>query len=307
MFDINLDELPKTAEEYASMYTERLNIAFKKLGANIELPDLVNLTRDDLEEFANMVKENKLNEVVYELIKKGYDATRQALEHQIRETVKSWESLLEKYAEYETKLTKIATDAENERKVARRMNAPQWVFDAINNMEKERKAQAAFEKFQKEPEWLIATGDLAGMTDQSLRGLVNTLEDYKKKGNLTTKQTKEINKALVALHKQIRKGNPFHAIADAMDEANMRASVYDEALEKTSNAIDRYMSSLSDLSDDERKKLKQLIDEYNRLLKLKERDSKVDASTIVNDEYAHLVRRAASDEAHVLWVVALAD
>ena len=282
MFDINLDELPKTAEEYASMYTERLNIAFKKLGANIELPDLVNLTRDDLEEFANMVKENKLNEVVYELIKKGYDATRQALEHQIRETVKSWESLLEKYAEYETKLTKIATDAENERKVARRMNAPQWVFDAINNMEKERKAQAAFEKFQKEPEWLIATGDLAGMTDQSLRGLVNTLEDYKKKGNLTTKQTKEINKALVALHKQIRKGNPFHAIADAMDEANMRASVYDEALEKTSNAIDRYMSSLSDLSDDERKKLKQLIDEYNRLLKLKERDSKVDASTIVN-------------------------
>ena len=183
MFDINLDELPKTAEEYASMYTERLNIAFKKLGADIELPDLVNLTRDDLEEFANMVKENKLNEVVYELIKKGYDATHQALEQQTRETVKSWESLLEKYAEYETKLTKIATDAENERKVARRMNAPQWVFDAINNMEKERKAQAAFEKFQKEPEWLIATGDLAGMTDQSLRGLVNTLEDYKKKGN----------------------------------------------------------------------------------------------------------------------------
>ena len=67
-----------------------------------------------------------------------------------------------------------------------------------------------------------------------------------------------------------------------MDEANMRASVYDEALEKTSNAIDRYMSRLSNLSDDERKKLKQLIDEYNRLLKLKERDSKVDASTIVN-------------------------
>lgn len=282
MFDINLDEIPKTAEEYADIYTSYLNKYFKGVGAKIELPSLLDLTRDDLEEFANMVKENKLEDAYYQFIKKGYDATHQALENQTRETVKSWESLLEKYAEYETKLTKITNDAEREREVARRMNAPQWVFDAINNMEKERKAQAAFEKFQKEPEWLIATGDLAGMTDQSLRGLVNTLEDYKKKGNLGAKQTKEINKALVALHKQIRKGNPFHAIADAMDEADLRASVYDDKLEEIQNAIGGYMSRLDELSDDEKKKLASLYKEYDKFVKLKERDSKVDASAIVN-------------------------
>jgi len=282
MFDIDLDTLPKNAEEYAAQYTKLLNQYLKENKSTLELPNLLNLTKDDMAMFKEQMEKGEINEKWYDAILKGYLATRDVRKKEVTDTMKDWNTLLEKYAEYETKMTNIAQDAEREREIAIAKGAPQWLLDAIENMKKQRQAQASFEEFQKRPEWLVATGDLAGMTNESLQGLVNTLEDFKKKGGLTEKQTKQINKAIVALHKQIRKGNPFHAIADAMDEANMRASVYDEKLEETSNLIDSYMSRLSDLSEDEKKKLKQLIDEYNKLLKLKERDSKVDASTIVN-------------------------
>lgn len=138
-----------------------------------------------------------------------------------------WNKLLEKYSEYEYKITQIRQQAEKERETARKKNAPQDVFDAINLREQRELAKLNFEEFQKSPEWIVATGDLASLTDKALGSLIKSLEEYKKKAkNLDPKQIKNLNNALKNLRKQQREGNPFLQIANALDEAKTRAELF---------------------------------------------------------------------------------
>lgn len=110
---------------------------------------------------------------------------------------------------------------------------------AIDKKELEEGAKVSFEEFQKSPDWIVATGDLAGLTDKAIGGLISSLEEYKKKAKyLNPKQIKQLNKALIDLYKKQKEGNPFKALSIAMMEAKQRVSVYEDELKDTQDELD---------------------------------------------------------------------
>lgn len=267
LWGINEETLPHTAQEYASRYTKALNKYLAEHKKDLVLPNLLNVTSDDMAEFQKLMEAGKLEEAYFDLIKKGYEATHEARQKETTDAIKNWDKLLEKYSEYQYKLKKIQDDANKERKdfvmmqgtdeqkslatsLFSQINAAtdedtknkliaqlkQLVKDvagddetkiqltvAIDKRQAQESARTAFEEFQKSPEWIVATGDLAGMTDKAIGGLIDRLEEYKKSAkNLDPKQIKQLNKALSSLYKQQRQGNPFAAIVNMLDQAKER-------------------------------------------------------------------------------------
>lgn len=312
MFDIDLDTLPRTAKEYADRYTKSLNKYFKEMGASIELPNMLNLTRDDMAAFQEQFDSNQLQQVYFDLIQKGYEATQEARKKESTDAIKEYDKLLQKYAEYQYKLTRIAKEANNERKAlvvkfgtdeqkesARKIYAQLEIEDdpkkaeelreqlkalvdqvvaddalriqlkvAIDKKEAEESAKTAFEEFQKSPEWVIATGDLAGLTDRALGGLIKRLEEYKKKSkNLDPKQIKQINNALKNLYKQQREGNPFASIANMLDQAKQRMEDIQPELDSIMSDIIALEKEIgdNDPTEEQAKHLEELKERWKEL------------------------------------------
>lgn len=277
MMGVNMDNLPRTVQEYADEYTKYLNKYFAENKTDIELPNL-NLTNDDLKWFEQMVKDGKLSEGTYKKIAEAVKDVREKKKKDFDETRKEYEALIKKYGEYEAKLQEVANTADKERlafakqfgdegqkgKAIRLIADIQAETDpkakeelrkklqelareiagddstriklqvAIDNKALQEQARVNFEQFQKSPEWITATGDLAGMTDQAIGGLIAKLEEYKKSArNLDPKQIKNLNNALKSLYKQQREGNPFKFMSNLMDEARSRMESYNEAIQKT--------------------------------------------------------------------------
>ena len=157
---------------------------------------------------------------------------------------------------------------------------------AIDNKEAQEQASLSFEEFQKSPEWVSATGDLATMTRGALGMLIQQLEEYKKKAkNLNPQQLKRLNNALRSLYKQQRSQSPFHEIADAIDQAKERMEDFDPAI----NEVEAQIKSLVEiqekegkLTDEQSKKLETLRDRYKKLKKEQSEVGEVSAITIVN-------------------------
>lgn len=157
---------------------------------------------------------------------------------------------------------------------------------SIDNSELRKIAQSQFEAFQNSPEWVAATGDLATFTDSALAMLINRLEDFKKKAkDLDPKQIHQINNALIKLRKEQRKGNPFAAIANALDEAKQAAQPFLDELQRLE---ERYVtlkakqrSGFVVLSEKETKELKELPDKIKAYQEAAEKAGNVSASAIV--------------------------
>jgi len=123
------------------------------------------------------------------------------------------------------------------------------------------------------------------MTNSALKSLVKTLEEYKRKGNLTEKQTRQINKTLTSLHKQIRKNNPFSVIADAVDEAHERAALYDSDIQKVTAAMQKLADTKEKngkLTEEEAREYDKLKKRLKELLQLQKESGEVSASAIVD-------------------------
>lgn len=114
MMGINTETLPRTIEEYASEYTKLLNKYLSEKNAGIELPNL-NMTKDDMRTFEEMVKQGTLNEEVYKTIAAAVQDVRDKRKKDMDEAIKSWDKLIEKYGEYEAKVNAIRDDAASER------------------------------------------------------------------------------------------------------------------------------------------------------------------------------------------------
>jgi DNA repair exonuclease SbcCD ATPase subunit len=203
--------------------------------------------------------------------------------------MQEWDKLLEKYAEYEYKVTQIQKEAERERETARKKGASQEILDAINNREKQELARVSFEEFQKTPEWIVATGDLANMSKSAIGMLIEQLEKYKRSAkNLSPKQIKQLNSALSKLYKEQRKNNPFKAISNMLDEAKERMATFDEDINKTQKEIDsltnkKKESIVEGIADEETdNKLKKAIKRLKELKEAREKTGKVDASSWVS-------------------------
>lgn len=261
---IDVSDLPKTASEYAERASKILNNKLKDLGAKTELPSVLDITDDDMRAF----EENKtFTDKQLELVKKAVEAARSFQRKETEDRIKDWDKLLEKYAEYETKVNKIQNDAVKERvtfaqqfgndeEKSLALNLQTQILAATDPQEKQKLiqqlqelvksiagddktklnivtsintgetrnlAKASFEEFQKSPEWITATGELSGMTNKAINGLIASLEKYKKSAkNLDPKQIKNINNALKNLYKEQRKNNPFGAITNMLDKAKER-------------------------------------------------------------------------------------
>lgn len=150
----------------------------------------------------------------------------------------------------------------------------------------QEEARINFEEYQKTPEWVLATGNISDLTHNALSKLIADLEQYKKKAKyLDDKQIKKINNALIALHKQIRKDNPFLAMGDSMDEARERMSLFQPEL-------DTIMKQIIDLekeigngegTDKQLKKLADLKKRWGEVYDQQQAYGKVAATTIVKN------------------------
>ena len=241
-----------------------------------------------------------------------YEATQETRKKEAADAVKEYEKLLQKYSEYQYKLTQIAKEADNERKAlvvkfgteeqkesARKIYAQLEVEDdtqkaeelkkqlkalvdqvvaddkvkiqlkvAIDTKEAQESAKTAFEEFQKSPEWVIATGDLAGMTDKAIGGLIKRLEEYKKNSkNLDPKQIKNINNALKNLYKEQRKNNPFGAIANMLDKAKERMADVLPEMASIASKIDAIESEIG-TGEATEEQIKELDELKERLVQL---------------------------------------
>lgn len=321
---IDVNDLPRTASEYAERASKELNKYLKENKANVELPNLLNVTDDDLRAFEEM---KVLTDAQLENVRKRVQQARELQKKEVSDQIKDWDKLLEKYAEYETKISKIQNDAvkervtfaqqfgsDEEKSLALNLQTqilaatdPQEkqklieqlqnlvkniagddktkinLVTAITNSEQQGVAKAGFEEFQKSPEWIIATGDLANLTDKAIIGLIDSINEYKRTATkLDPKQIRQMNKALSSLHKELRKGNPFHVIADAIDDAKERASIYDGVIAKMENTIEGYFDRFSSLTDEEKDSLKELIKALSELKEKQEEMQKIEPTAVVD-------------------------
>lgn len=285
---IDLNELPKNAEEAAKKAQQYIDKILRE-NKSKEKIDIASLMGKDA--FDKWIKSS--GHSMEDDIVKVVDNYRQALHKmQVDESKKQmqeWEKLLEKYAEYEYKVTQIQKEAEREREIARKKGASQEILDAINNREKQELARVSFEEFQKTPEWIVATGDLANMSKSAIGMLIEQLEKYKRSAkNLSPKQIKQLNSALSKLYKEQRKNNPFKAISNMLDEAKERMATFDEDIEKTQDEIDKLTkkkkeSVVEGIADEETdNKLKKAIKRLKELKEAREKTGKVDASSWVS-------------------------
>lgn len=328
---IDMSSLPHTAEEYAKRMTEALNKYLAEENSGIEIGNLLALTDDDLHMFQQRVDNKELNQVWIDEIVKDTKEARNALKKENSGIAKDWDSLVQKYSEYEYKIAQIQRNANNERKtfalkygsneqkeraivlttkivtekdqakkqelinqlktlladIAGDDDAKLKIKVAIDEKELQESAKLAFEEFQKSPDWIIATGELSGMTQKALHGLIEEIEEYKKKAkHLDPKSIQKINRTLRNLHKQVRKGNPFAAIIDVFDRAKERAEEYDAEIEEVSQSIADLtlkQQETGKLTDEENKKLGELLATYNKLKKKQKEQGKVPVTELVSD------------------------
>ena len=327
---IDMSSLPHTAEEYAKRMTEALNKYLAEEKSGIEIGNLLALTDDDLRMFQQRVDNKELNQVWIDEIVKDTKEARNALKKENSGIAKEWDSLVQKYSEYEYKIAQIQRNANNERKtfalkygseeqkeraivlttkiviekdqakkqelinqlkklladIAGDDDAKLKIKVAIDEKELQESAKLAFEEFQKSPDWIIATGELSGMTQKALHGLIEEIEEYKKKAkHLDPKSIQKINRTLRNLHKQVRKGNPFAAIIDVFDRAKERAEEYDAEIKEVSKSIADLtlkQQEKGELTDEENKKLGKLQATLQKLEKKKKEVGKVSATELVS-------------------------
>lgn len=339
---IDMSTLPHTAEEYAKRMTKALNKYLSKEKSGIEIGDLLGLTDNDLRMFQQRVDNKELNQVWVDNIVKNTKEARNALKKENSDIAKDWDSLIQKYAEYEYKIAQVQRNSNKERKafalkygsnaqkeralvlttkidaekdqakkqelinqlkqllaeIAGDDDAKLKIKVAIDQKELEEGAKVAFEEFQKSPEWIVATGDLAGLTDKALGGLISSLEEYKKKAKyLNPKQIKQLNKALIDLYKKQREGNPFKALSIAMMEAKQRVSVFEDELKDTQDELDELTKKQAEtFSVDRAKKIDELIERIKDLKKAIKDELKLNPKDVVDGIGAMIaVAKQASD------------
>ena len=316
MMGIDLDMLPHTVKEYADEYTKLLNKYLADNKTGIELPHL-NLTKDDMAAFKQMVDSGKLSADAFKFISDAVTDISKKTRKDISDTEKEWGKILEKYAEYESKLNNVLNTTAKEYKdfifkfgseteksaiidlqtkilATSDPTAKQELVNECENIAKDvagddrtkitfvtaistkglqESARVMFEEFQKKPEWITATGDLAGMTNDAIESLIKSIEKYKKSAKyLDSKQIKQINNALKNLYKEQRKNNPFGAIANMVDEAK-------ERMEDVQPEMDSIMSDIvalkkemenGEATEEQIKTLEDLEERWKNLAKIGE-------------------------------------
>lgn len=111
MFGINMETLPRTAKEYAERATKEINKYLSEKKSDIKIGNLLYLTDDDLRMFQERVETDGLSQEWVDNITKAAKDVRDVWKKETSNTIKNWNSLVEKYGEIQAKITKINKDS----------------------------------------------------------------------------------------------------------------------------------------------------------------------------------------------------
>lgn len=297
MLGLSDEEVKKLPYEVDDVM-QRIQSQIKKdFGKDVNLGQLLNMR--DLNAWLateDIKPDSGLADIITQAVKYINDIRRKEATDQIAE----WNKLLEKYAEFEYKRTQIMKEAERDREVARKKNAGQDILNAIDKRERRELANLDFEQFQLSATWITATGDLATLADDALLTLINRLEEYKDKASdLDPKSIKRINDALRKMHKELRRGNPFRAIIETIDDAKARVEDYEITLNEISDEADKIWDKITGgtATSDDFIKLQQLDDAWKKVYEEMQKVGKVSPEALtsaINDSIA-VARKATND------------
>lgn len=289
-FGFSLSELPDNAEiaiqTLQKKVTEGIAKYFNKNYGVIPIEKYIDfdILNGKIEDWANETGVTMDNELVT-VLHNAQKMAQEIFKKDAAETIALWEKLLEKYGEYVAKRKQILLDYENDLKTARRNNAPQSVYDAIEKRRGQELAGLDFDMLQQSQTWITATGDLSKLADSAIQVLINDLVEFKKANkNLDPKNMQKINKTLRQLYKQQKSENPFLALTRVFDAAKERFDEYQAEIDQTTAAIEKYIDmeirgeylNANQIAD-----LKQLIDTYERLKREQREVGKVSITEVV--------------------------
>lgn len=218
LFDIDASTLPHSIDEYAKRVLDALNESFKERGIDFELPTF-NLTRGDLKMYEQMVKDKKLDQVTYDLIKKNYEEFYKLRKSAATNVAKMVDEYVREYGRLEEQLEKIEKEKNNKilelnsiynTAALQQTKEYQDAKFAIEESYRIKSAKAAYDALKKTDEYdrffnaidTLSTKDAAEIKAKIKRGIVQAFED----GGLSVS---EFRRELKALESQFDKLTEF--------------------------------------------------------------------------------------------------
>lgn len=279
MMGISQDELKNLPRDYGQLMDKLQSVIDQKLGYGVfDLSENLNK-----EAFTQWIKErgNELDDGFAKALDNIREYANKARLDETKKITQEWNTLLEKYSEYEYKRAQIAKEAEREREIARKHGEDQTILNAINKKEQRRYAELDFSEFQKTSEWILATSDLSNLAGSAIQMLIDRINEYKRTAkNLEPKEILKMNNALRKLKREQMKKNPFKILSLAALDAQenmeqIQAEIDDVQSQIDSMGLSKKRKEGLVVSDEEKKKLEKLIKRLEYLRNLKEEAGKI--------------------------------
>ena len=208
MFDLNVDQLPHSINEYAERVTVELNKALKERGDNIQLPTIY-LTKDDIDAFRKMSEGGKLNTKSFEEIQKAYQDFVSLRKKAATDVSKIASDYIREYGDLSAQIQQIEIEKNdalmklNEIYNTDALRQTQRYLDAkfaIEDGAKRKQAKATFDALKKEADYerfftaidTLTKKDALSIKNKIKKGIIDAFKD----GGLTISQFRKEIKAL---------------------------------------------------------------------------------------------------------------
>lgn len=208
MFDLNVDQLPHSINEYAERVTTELNKALKKRGDNIQLPTIY-LTKDDIDAFREMSDDKKLNTKSFEDIQKAYQDFVSLRKKAATDVAKIASEYIREYGDLSAQIQQIEIEKNdalmklNEIYNTDALRQTRRYLDAkfaIEDGAKRKQAKATFDALKKEADYERFFTAIDTLTKKDALSIKNKIKkgiiDAFKNGGLTISQFRKEIKAL---------------------------------------------------------------------------------------------------------------
>lgn len=221
---IDTSVLPRTVQEYAERATKYLNQYLKENKAELTIPDILNLTSDDIRAFEEGTKTGLYNKEWVERIKKTYEEAANYRKKDMEDAVKQWDNLIQKYGDLQDQLTKIEKDA---------MVEQAEVIKHLGDEEQKRRAVdiTRMIAITKDPE------ELARLTSELLT-LLQAVSEKSQKGISVTKA--------ISNEKEQKTSKAYW---DDFKNSNLYALTFDDMANNSTRAIQLIITKLNEKKD----------------------------------------------------------
>ena len=208
MFDVNMDNLPRTITEYEKSITDALNKAIKERHDNLQL-DSLRLTEDDLNVYRTMAKNGELNPMSLADIENAYKTMHDLRVKAAQDVAKVVDDYIREYGDLEAQIVQIDKETStarlqlNEIYYTEAMRQTKEYLDASNAIEdaaRRKKAKAEFDFLKKSSDVERFLTAIDTLTQEDALKIKNKIKQgiikAFKEGGLTVNQFRKEIKAL---------------------------------------------------------------------------------------------------------------